>query len=46
MARGRYSTWTAPCPSREKFRTEIGTPAGANDVRTAYQVTSVAAASC
>ncbi|MFF8644985.1 hypothetical protein [Streptomyces sp. NPDC015345] len=43
---GGYSTWTASCPSREKFRTKIGTPAGTNDVRTAYQVTSLAAASC
>ncbi|MCX4665959.1 hypothetical protein OG453_04610 [Streptomyces sp. NBC_01381] len=43
---GGFSTWTASCPSREKFRTKIGTPAGRNDLRTAYQVSSLAAASC
>ncbi|MEW2527577.1 hypothetical protein [Streptomyces sp. NPDC047071] len=43
---GGYSTWTASCPSREKFRTKIGTPAGTNDLRTAYPVTSLAADRC
>lgn len=43
---GGYSTWSASCPSREKFRTKIGTRAGANDLRTAYQVTNRAATSC
>lgn len=46
--RGGYSTYTQTCPSYEKFRTIIGTPAGTNDLLTAYKVTTVrgAAAKC
>ncbi|GAA0478859.1 hypothetical protein ACFQ2B_06055 [Streptomyces stramineus] len=41
--RGGYSTYTAQCPSVEKFRTIIGTPAGARDLLTAYTVNTFAA---
>ncbi|MGP3980624.1 hypothetical protein [Streptomyces sp. KR80] len=41
--RGGYSTYTNQCPSVEKFRTILGTPAAVNDLRTAYKVTSLAA---
>ncbi|WP_328666776.1 hypothetical protein OG905_07090 [Streptomyces sp. NBC_00322] len=44
--RGGYSTYTNTCPSIEKFRTIIGTPAGTNDLLTAYKVTTRAAAKC
>ncbi|AZM57757.1 hypothetical protein DMA15_18175 [Streptomyces sp. WAC 01529] len=36
--RGGYSTYSATCPRIEKFRTIIGTPAGAKDLLTAYKV--------
>jgi hypothetical protein len=36
--RGGYSTYTNQCPSVEKFRTIIGTPAGINNLLTAYKV--------
>lgn len=36
---GGYSTYTSgTCPRLEKFRTIIGTPAGRNDLLTAYQI--------
>ncbi|WP_411078784.1 hypothetical protein [Streptomyces sp. cmx-18-6] len=38
--RGGFSTYTASCPSKEKFRTIIGTPAARNDLLTAYKVNS------
>lgn len=41
--RGGFSTYTNSCPSIEKFRTIIGTPAGTNDLLTAYKVTQTAA---
>lgn len=41
---GGYSTWSASCPSKEKFRTKTKTPAGTNDLRTAYRVTNSATA--
>ncbi|GGN40810.1 hypothetical protein GCM10012285_19350 [Streptomyces kronopolitis] len=44
--RGGYSTYTRSCPSYEKFRTIIGTPAGNTDLLTAYRVTRFAAAKC
>lgn len=44
--RGGFSTYTAQCPSVEKFRTIIGTPAGQNDLLTAYKVNTRAAAMC
>ncbi|MEV0371482.1 hypothetical protein AB0I10_16910 [Streptomyces sp. NPDC050636] len=45
--RGGYSTYTQTCPSYEKFRTIIGTPAGTNDLLTAYNVTTArGAAKC
>ncbi|MFD3517232.1 hypothetical protein [Streptomyces sp. NPDC058663] len=45
--RGGYSTYTATCPSKEKFRTIVGTPAGRNDLLTAYTVnTKALAAPC
>lgn len=45
--RGGFSTYTATCPSKEKFRTIIGTPAGTNDLLTAYTVNATAlAAAC
>lgn len=44
--RGGFSTYTAQCPSVEKFRTIVGTPAGSNDLLTAYNVTTLAAARC
>ncbi|WP_222869986.1 hypothetical protein [Actinomadura decatromicini] len=40
--RGGYSTYTNQCPRREKFRTIIGTPAGSNDLLTAYPVNQLA----
>ncbi|MFE2053415.1 hypothetical protein ACFXAS_33715 [Streptomyces sp. NPDC059459] len=42
--RGGYSTYTNSCPRIEKFRTIIGTPAGTNDLLTAYKVNQSAAA--
>lgn len=42
--RGGFSTYTASCPSIEKFRTILGTPAGPNELLTAYKVNSPAAA--
>ncbi|MFI7008897.1 hypothetical protein [Streptomyces sp. NPDC050145] len=36
--RGGYSTYLNQCPRVEKFRTIIGTPAGNNDLLTAYKV--------
>ncbi|MEU9985120.1 hypothetical protein [Streptomyces sp. NPDC050856] len=42
--RGGFSTYTNQCPSIEKFRTIIGTPAGRNDLLTAYKVNTLAAA--
>ncbi|WP_405616873.1 hypothetical protein [Streptomyces sp. NBC_00076] len=44
--RGGYSTYTIQCPRGrvEKFRTIIGTPAGTNDLLTAYKVDQPAAA--
>ncbi|MFF9410628.1 hypothetical protein ACF1B0_34640 [Streptomyces anandii] len=36
--RGGYSTYLNQCPRVEKFRTIIGTPAGRNDLLTAYNV--------
>ncbi|MFF2654987.1 hypothetical protein [Streptomyces sp. NPDC058045] len=44
--RGGYSTYTQTCPSVEKFRTILGTPAGTNDVLTAYKVNTLAGARC
>lgn len=41
--RGGYSTYSAQCPPKEVFRTLIGTPAGPDDLLTAYRVTRVAA---
>ncbi|TYB46932.1 hypothetical protein FXF69_12625 [Actinomadura chibensis] len=41
--RGGYSTYANQCPRREKFRTIIGTPAGSNDLLTAYPVNQLAA---
>ncbi|MGI5508714.1 hypothetical protein [Streptomyces sp. CA-106131] len=44
--RGGYSTYLNQCPRRmEKFRTIIGTPAGTNDLLTAYKVDQPAVAS-
>ncbi|WP_240116905.1 hypothetical protein [Streptomyces sp. MUM 2J] len=43
--RGGYSTYANQCPRVEKFRTIIGTPAGTNDLLTAYKVDQPAAAS-
>ncbi|MFE9250101.1 hypothetical protein [Streptomyces sp. NPDC007088] len=40
--RGGFSTYTAQCPSVEKFRTILGTPAARNDLLTAYPVNTVA----
>ncbi|MEV0845691.1 hypothetical protein AB0J21_07355 [Streptomyces sp. NPDC049954] len=40
--RGGFSTYTAQCPSVEKFRTILGTPAARNDLLTAYPVTTAA----
>lgn len=40
--RGGFSTYTAQCPSTEKFRTILGTPAARNDLLTAYPVTTAA----
>ncbi|AYN43990.1 hypothetical protein D9753_31840 [Streptomyces dangxiongensis] len=42
--RGGYSTYTHQCPNVEKFRTIIGTPAGSNDLLTAYKVDQPAVA--
>ncbi|MEU8590138.1 hypothetical protein AB0C59_24530 [Streptomyces sp. NPDC048664] len=42
--RGGYSTYLNQCPRVEKFRTIIGTPAGSNDLLTAYNVDQPAAA--
>ncbi|WP_254792987.1 hypothetical protein [Streptomyces sp. CC77] len=42
--RGGYSTYANQCPRVEKFRTIIGTPAGTNDLLTAYRVDRSAAA--
>ncbi|MEU9678448.1 hypothetical protein AB0D92_33735 [Streptomyces parvus] len=42
--RGGFSTCTASCPSVEKFRTVLGTPAGPNELLIAYKVNSLAAA--
>ncbi|MBQ0987092.1 hypothetical protein KBZ10_21755 [Streptomyces sp. F63] len=42
--RGGFSTYTNSCPRIEKFRTIIGTPAGSNDLLTAYKVNTTAAA--
>lgn len=36
--RGGYSTYLRQCPRVEKFRTILGTPAGKNDLLTAYNV--------
>ncbi|WP_330460653.1 hypothetical protein OIB37_29505 [Streptomyces sp. NBC_00820] len=36
--RGGYSTYANQCPRVEKFRTILGTPAGRNDLLTAYKV--------
>ncbi|MEU0054615.1 hypothetical protein [Streptomyces sp. NPDC006309] len=36
--RGGYSTYLNQCPRVEKFRTILGTPAGTNDLLTAYNV--------
>ncbi len=44
--RGGFSIYTQSCPSYEKFRTIIGTPAGAGDLLTAYRVTTFAATKC
>ncbi|MEU4352385.1 hypothetical protein [Streptomyces sp. NPDC023838] len=48
--RGGYSTYTRnQCPRLEKFRTLFGTPAGRNDLLTAYTVDRAAlvgAATC
>ncbi|MEU8919091.1 hypothetical protein [Streptomyces nigrescens] len=44
--RGGFSLYTAQCPPVEKFRTLIGTPAGINDLLTAYNVTNLAAGRC
>ena len=44
--RGGFSTYTNQCPSVEKFRTIIGTPAARNDLLTAYKVNTDAAAKC
>ncbi|NEB93884.1 hypothetical protein G3I21_19675 [Streptomyces bauhiniae] len=41
--RGGYSTYLNQCPRVEKFRTIIGTPAGSNDLLTAYNVDQPAA---
>ncbi|MFG2022940.1 hypothetical protein [Streptomyces sp. NPDC048825] len=41
-----FSLWTLPPCSRETFRVLIGTPAGGNDVRTAYKVTASSASRC
>ncbi|MFI7388039.1 hypothetical protein [Streptomyces sp. NPDC049813] len=43
--RGGYSTYLNQCPRVEKFRTIIGTPAGTNDLLTAYKVNQPAVAS-
>jgi hypothetical protein len=43
--RGGYSTYLNQCPRIEKFRTIIGTPAGTNDLLTAYKVDQPAVAS-
>jgi hypothetical protein len=43
--RGGYSTYLNQCPRVEKFRTIIGTPAGTNDLLTAYKVDQPAVAS-
>ncbi|MET9167415.1 hypothetical protein [Streptomyces sp. XHT-2] len=42
--RGGFSTYTNSCPKIEKFRTIIGTPAGKNDLLTAYKVDQTRAA--
>ncbi|MET8179745.1 hypothetical protein [Streptomyces sp. NPDC005336] len=42
--RGGYSTYLNQCPRVEKFRTIIGTPAGTNDLLTAYKVDQPAVA--
>ncbi|MFD4571835.1 hypothetical protein ACFWNK_15915 [Streptomyces sp. NPDC058417] len=42
--RGGYSTYLNQCPRVEKFRTIIGTPAGSNDLLTAYKVDRAAVA--
>ncbi|MFE5159295.1 hypothetical protein ACFRNT_12330 [Streptomyces sp. NPDC056697] len=42
--RGGYSTYRIGCPRVEKFRTIIGTPAGTNDLLTAYKVDRLAVA--
>ncbi|MGD3109521.1 hypothetical protein [Streptomyces sp. YGL11-2] len=42
--RGGFSIYTNQCPPVERFRTIIGTPAGLNDVLTAYNVTNLASA--
>lgn len=39
-----FSTYANACPRIEKFRTIIGTPAGFNDLLTAYKVGNRAAA--
>lgn len=41
---GGYSSWTLPPCSRETFRVKLGTPAGSNDVRTAYKVAAASIA--
>ncbi len=40
---GGYSTYTIQCPPIERFRTIIGTPAGTDDLLTAYDVDATAA---
>lgn len=42
--RGGFSTYTNSCPKIEKFRTIIGTPAGGDDLLTAYKVDQTRAA--
>ncbi|NGO45530.1 hypothetical protein [Streptomyces ureilyticus] len=41
-----FSLWTLPPCSEETFRVLIGTPAGGNDIRTAYKVTDRSASRC
>ncbi|MHB6905005.1 hypothetical protein [Streptomyces sp. CB02959] len=42
IGRGGFSIYTNQCPPVERFRTIIGTPAGLNDVLTAYNFTNLA----
>lgn len=43
---GGFSTYTNQCPRIEKFRTILGSPAGATDLRTAYKVDRPGVAKC